>query len=60
MYRRYPIHSYLRMPINDLKDNFTPEFKGHLRALFQINDLNDVTLEFASDNEVIFHYKGEK
>lgn len=60
MFKKYPMHSYLRMPLDDLKENLDSEFKGHLRALFQIKDLNDVILEFGAKDEVIFHYKGEK
>lgn len=60
MINKYPVNFYLRMPLNDLKHYLTPEFAGYLRAVFQSPDLDNVVIEYANGNEVIFHYKGEK
>lgn len=60
MFKKYSANYYLRMPSSDLIDNLSPEFKAHLRVLFQVSNLDSVALEFAANNEVIFHFKGEK
>ena len=58
--KKYPINSYFRIPLEELKDYFSPEFKAHLCVIFQVSDLSGVKLQFGSHDEIEFHYKGEK
>lgn len=60
MFKKYPINSYFRLPLEELKDYLSPEFKAHLRVIFQVSDLNGVKLQFGAHDEIEFHYKGEK
>lgn len=59
MFKKYPINSYYRVSMDEVLKNLSPEFKAHLRCLFNCSNLDSVKIEFGQNESVIFHFQSE-